>query len=85
MAAPIGEWVFMSDAILEDKLVDVWPEYPFFYDVRISQFKNRDSRVKAIEEIASKVNQSRKRISRDMVIFSTLQKLSAQLVALVCG
>ena len=32
----------VTEAILEDKLVDIWPEYPCLYDVRSSDFKNRD-------------------------------------------
>ena len=47
----------VTDAILEDQLVDIWQEYPCLY-VRSSDFKNRDSREKAQQEIAEKLGQT---------------------------
>ena len=45
----------VSDVLFEDHLVDMWPQHPCLYDVRSSGFKNRDSREKALEEIAEKL------------------------------
>eukprot|EP00794_Sanderia_malayensis_P003897 gene3897-4441_t len=43
---------FLNEAILEEKLVDLWPEYPCVYDVRSPNFKDRVRRDMAIHEIA---------------------------------
>ena len=48
----------VSEVILEDQLVDIWPQYPCLYDVRSSEFKNRDARDKALQEIAEKLGQT---------------------------
>ncbi len=48
----------VSDAILEDKLIDLWPDYPCLYHVNLPEFKNRDEREKAMEEIAEKLEQT---------------------------
>ena len=48
----------VSDVLFEDHLVDMWPQYPCLYDVRSSDLKNRDSREKALEEIAEKLGQT---------------------------
>ena len=48
----------VTEAILEDKLVDIWPEYPCLYDVRSSDFKNRDLRDNALQEMAEKLGQT---------------------------
>ena len=45
----------VSDVLFEDHLVDMCPQHPCLYDVRSSDFKNRDSREKALEEIAEKL------------------------------
>ena len=37
--------------LLEDKLVQMWLDYPCLYDVRSAIFKNRDVRQLANEEI----------------------------------
>ena len=42
----------LTDVSLEDKIADIWPEYPCLYDVRSPDFKNRDMREKAYLEIA---------------------------------
>ena len=34
----------VAEAILEDKLADIWPDYPCLYDMRCPEFKNRDLR-----------------------------------------
>ena len=34
----------VNEAILEDKLVDLWPDYSCLYDVSSQNFKNRDGR-----------------------------------------
>jgi hypothetical protein len=48
----------VAEVILEDKLVDIWSEFPCIYNVRSPDFKNRDLREKAFEEIAEKLGQS---------------------------
>ena len=45
----------VAEAILEDKLADIWPDYPCLYDVRCPEFKNRDLRDKAFQEMAEKL------------------------------
>ena len=45
----------VSDVLFEDHLVDMWPQHPCLYDVSSSDFKNRDSGEKALEEIAEKL------------------------------
>ena len=40
----------VADAVLEDKLADLWPDYPCLYDVRCPEFKNRELRDKAFQE-----------------------------------
>ena len=52
----------MNEYILEDKLVDLWQNYPCLFDVRSPDFKNRDKRLKAHEEIAKELKQSSKKI-----------------------
>jgi hypothetical protein len=58
MAAAHSELV--ADAMLEDQLADIWPEYPCVYDVRSQDFKNRDMRENMFAEIAKKLGQSSK-------------------------
>ncbi len=48
---------FLSEAILEESLVDLWPDYPCLYDVRSPEFKDRVKRDSAIHEIAEKLEQ----------------------------
>ena len=47
--------VLVAEAILEDKLADIWPDYPCLYDVRSADFRNRDLREKALQEMAEKL------------------------------
>ena len=42
----------VKEVILEDKLVDLWQEYPFLYDASLADYKDRNKRDKALEEIA---------------------------------
>ena len=51
----------MKEYILEDKLVDLWPNYPCLFDVRSPDFKNRDKKLKAFEEIAKELKQTSKK------------------------
>ena len=37
------------EAILEDKLADIWTDYLCLYDVRYPEFKNRELRDKAFQ------------------------------------
>ena len=46
----------LSEVISEEKLVEIWPDHPCLYDVRSADFKDRDKRHKALEEIAMAVN-----------------------------
>ena len=50
----------LADVLLEDKISDLWPEYPCLYDVRSPDFKNRDMREVAYLEIAEKLEKSGK-------------------------
>ena len=34
----------VADAILENQIVDVWPDYPCLYDARSTEFKKKDLR-----------------------------------------
>ena len=43
--------VLVSDALLEDKFVNIWPDYPCLYDVRSVDFLNTDLRQQAMEAI----------------------------------
>ena len=43
--------VLVSDALLEDKFVNIWPDYPCLYDVRSVDFRNTDLRQQAMEAI----------------------------------
>ena len=45
----------VADAVLEDKLADLWPDYPCLYDVRCPEFKNRELRDKVFQELAEKL------------------------------
>ena len=42
----------VSEVMLEEKLVELWPEYSCLYDVRSSDFKNRNRREVAMLEIS---------------------------------
>ena len=44
----------VADAVLEDKLADLWPDYPCLYDVQCPEFKNRELRDKAFQKLAEK-------------------------------
>ena len=50
----------LADVLLENKIADIWPEYPCLYDVRSPDFKNRDMREMAYLEIAEKLDKSGK-------------------------
>ena len=47
----------MSDALLEDKFVTIWPDYPCLYDVRRSIFET-DLRQQAMEVIWEELDQT---------------------------
>ena len=46
--------ILLNKIMLEEKLVELWPDYGCLFDVRSPHFKNRDTRQVAIEEIAIK-------------------------------
>ncbi|CAB3980481.1 Hypothetical predicted protein [Paramuricea clavata] len=48
----------LNEIVAEEKLFEIWPDHPCLYDVRSADFKNRDRRQKALEEIAIAVNQN---------------------------
>ena len=48
----------MNEMLTEDKLVQMWPDFPFLYDVQSPAFKNRDLCQQAMETIAEQVNQN---------------------------
>ena len=50
--------VVVAEALLEDHLADIWPDFPCLYDVRCPEFKNRDLRENAFEEIAEKLGKT---------------------------
>ena len=51
---------FLAGLLLEDKITDLWPEYPYLYDVRYPDFKNRDMREMTYLEIVNKLEKSGK-------------------------
>ena len=54
----MAESDIVLDIILEDKLVDLWQDFPCLYDVRSPHFKNRDKREAAFTQIAEKLQQT---------------------------
>ena len=48
----------IDEVVSEDKLVELWPDYPCLYNVRSSEFKDRVMRQKALDEIAKAVNKN---------------------------
>ena len=61
----------VADAVLEYKLADLWPDYPCPYDVRCPEFKNRELREKAFQELAEKHG-------KDACAFALIPELIAQ-------
>ena len=51
---------FVNETILEEKLLEIWPEHPCLYDVRSSAFKDRRKREEAIQTIAETLNMNGK-------------------------
>ena len=48
----------VCELLAGEKLVELWPNYPSLYDVRAVDFKDRDRRQHALEEIAKEVDQN---------------------------
>ena len=48
----------VHEYMLEDKIVDIWPNFPCLLDVLSPDFKDRDKRQNALESIAKEVNQT---------------------------
>ena len=48
----------VAEAMLEDQIADIWPDYVCLYDVRSPEFKNRDLRDRAIQEMAEKLEKT---------------------------
>ena len=61
----------VADAVLEDKLADLWPDYPCLYDVRYPEFKNRELRDKAFQELAEKLGTTCKIIQNFISVKNT--------------
>ncbi|XP_034024034.1 uncharacterized protein LOC117508389 [Thalassophryne amazonica] len=57
MESPLSSQ-FVSEIILEDRLVDLWPDYPCLYVIDSADFKNQDKRFLAASEIAEKLNKT---------------------------
>ena len=55
----------VNEAILEDKLVDLWPDYSCPCDVSSQNLKNRDMRDAAMAEIAEKLGENGTYSSQD--------------------
>ena len=49
----------LSEVMLEQKLVELWPEYSCLYNVRSSDFKNRDRREVTMSELAEKLKKEK--------------------------
>ena len=63
--------LIVADAVLEDKLADLWPDYPCLYDVRCPEFKNRELRDKAFQELAEKLGTTCKIIQNFISVKNT--------------
>ena len=48
----------VADAIFEDQIAYLRPDYPCLYDVRSLDFKNRDLRDNSIQEIDEKLGKT---------------------------
>jgi hypothetical protein len=53
MAASTSSAV-IAEAIVEDEIADIWPDYPCLYDVWSPDFKNREMRENSVVKIAEK-------------------------------
>ena len=42
----------VNEIILEDRLVELWPDYPCLYDIRCGEFNNRGLQQQAFEDLA---------------------------------
>ena len=58
----VNNSLIVTEALLEDKLADFWPDVPCLYDVRCSNVKNRELQDKALQELAEKLGTSCKLI-----------------------
>lgn len=54
----MAESNMITEVIIEDKLVDLWQDFPCLYDVRSPDFKNRDKREAAFANIAENLQQT---------------------------
>ena len=48
----------VAEVFAEEKLVDLWQDFPCLYDVRCPDFKNRDKREQALSRIAEEAKQN---------------------------
>ncbi len=49
---------YVIETLLEEKLLDLWPDYPCLYDIRSPTFEDRGKREDAIMDITIKLNKS---------------------------
>ena len=49
---------FLNEAILEEKLVDLWQYFLCLYDARSAEFRDRVKRDQAVHEMAEKLEQT---------------------------
>ena len=61
----------VADAVLEDKLADLWPDYPCHHDVRCPEFKNWELQDKAFQELAEKLGTTCKIIQNFISVKNT--------------
>ena len=55
-----GNSEFLNEAILEEKLIDTWQDYPYLYDFRSQEFQGRVKREQAVREMTGKLEQKGK-------------------------
>ena len=48
----------ISEILKEEKLVEMWPEYSCLVDVRSPEFKNRDLRQLAVDEMVKTIEEN---------------------------
>ncbi len=68
---------YVNETLLEEKLLDIWPDYPCLYDVRSPIFKNREKREDAIIDTAFRLNKvvhHFDKLSRPFLLVLFLQK-----------
>ena len=65
----------VKDVLLEQKLAEMWPDYPCLYAMRSADFKNRDLRQQTLEEIANYLGQTGAYLLNNMSNFVKLASI----------